>query len=1085
MSRSRHGVYPLSKILGRLLNVYKDEIALFLWCALLLFLIRSSNILLNNYAETAFLKRFGVEYLPLVYMTNAVFTFFIMGAITGIMVRLPGARLLSFLLLFCGGSIAGLRFVVPLGFELLYPLLFILKSQYEVLLGLIFWNLANDLFNTRQSKRIFPLITAGGVLGGIIGSFGTPFLVKAISLDNLMLAYLGTTVAAASVVWGMGSRFPTLLISTQREGKKKSRSPVVDEFKKVLPMLRESRLVRILIFLVLFPNIVIPIMNYQFNFAVDQTFATEGGMIRFFGYFNGILNVISLIILLFIGRLYGRWGLPVALMFHPFNYLIAFAAFLFRFDVFSAMYARISTRVLRTTINNPARAVLVGLVPASYRSVVRPFLRGTVVRIGLLAGSGLIMLSERLVHPKYLSVAASLFVGGWLASTFLLKRGYSKILLDLISRNMLDLKSMEAQDVGHVFSDKAAQTQLVQNFLNSRGENCIWHAQLLKSLDAKDLDTHILSILEQQDHRTRIKLLELLSPDAGQPAMSVFRALADPEHPELMAALVKTANRFPVPVSSSFCCEILENTPYPDVKAYALIGCYRDRPQEYKGLIDTWLDSQEVSLCKAGVIAAGESGESAYLPVLKAMVQDGVSNAVLPFLFESLRKLGDETINDAALPYLNHDNVEIRLSALEAVHIQSDQELERIIALLDDPSARIRERAKLNIRDAPYQDPQLLVESLAAPRRRVREGIFQLLESLNIKDLDVYRFARSQIEKAYVYLAEVNGLDLLVKAPERDLLMDHLRGKTALLTENILRVLAAQDLSGEMRTIWRGLSSVDSRQRSNSLEALDDAMDPSLSKILIPLLEDLPAYQRLAVGKRAFDLPRFDESKGVLYAHLLNQQDWVAVVLTLRLLSTEYRNGFDLEISEKLADSDNEQIREMAHVLAQMKACDATKREETMEKSVSVTDKILHLRSINIFEGLSVGELAAVASVTEEANYPPEEVVIKEGDPGDTLFLIISGKVAVIKGYGTDQEIELDRIRAGDYFGEMALIEDTVRSATIRTLEESRLLSLHKREFTEIVREYPQIALHICKILGQRIRDLHVKIRGIQNSKLD
>ncbi len=133
------------------------------------------------------------------------------------------------------------------------------------------------------------------------------------------------------------------------------------------------------------------------------------------------MNIVSLIILLFIGRVYGRWGLPVVLMFHPLNYMLAFLAFLLRFDIFSAMYARISTRVLLTTINNPARAVLMGLFPVSYRAVIRPFLRGTVVRIGLLIGAGFIILSERLVHPRYLSIVAFFFVGAWIVSTFSLK----------------------------------------------------------------------------------------------------------------------------------------------------------------------------------------------------------------------------------------------------------------------------------------------------------------------------------------------------------------------------------------------------------------------------------------------------------------------------------------------------------------------------------------------------------------------------------------------------------------------------------------------------------------------------------------
>jgi hypothetical protein len=65
-------------------------------------------------------------------------------------------------------------------------------------------------------------------------------------------------------------------------------------------------------------------MNYQFNFAVNEQFATESGLIEFFGYFRGVLNIISLVILLFVGKLYDRFGLPVALMFHPFNYILVF-----------------------------------------------------------------------------------------------------------------------------------------------------------------------------------------------------------------------------------------------------------------------------------------------------------------------------------------------------------------------------------------------------------------------------------------------------------------------------------------------------------------------------------------------------------------------------------------------------------------------------------------------------------------------------------------------------------------------------------------------------------------------------------------
>ncbi len=144
--------------------------------------------------------------------------------------------------------------------------------------------------------------------------------------------------------------------------------------------------------------------------------------------------------------------------------------------------------------------------------------------------------------------------------------------------------------------------------------------------------------------------------------------------------------------------------------------------------------------------------------------------------------------------------------------------------------------------------------------------------------------------------------------------------------------------------------------------------------------------------------------------------------------------------------------------------------------AIPLTDKILYLKNIEIFADLSVNELAAVASVTEEAAFDEMEMVFREGDIGDTLFLVLEGEVAVIKDCDAEREFELDSIGPGDYFGEMALFGDDRRSATIRVKKNARFLTLNKQELQEIVREYPQIALHVCRVLSMRIRRLHGKI---------
>ncbi|MCG8619251.1 MAG: cyclic nucleotide-binding protein, partial [Desulfobacterales bacterium] len=452
-----------------LLKVYEEEISLLLWTTALLFIVRSSGIILNNYAETAFLKRYGVEFMPVVNMLNAVVTFFVTGFLTGLLNQISGAKLLARVFLASGIIVTVIRLMIPMGYDILYPVLFMLKSQFELLQALLFWNMCNDLFNTRQSKRLFPLLTAGGVIGLILGSVGTPYFAKWFNLDNLLYLYLMTTVSGMFIVQAMGRSYGTLIYQEKSgEGKAKKKKSMVSEMKEVYPLLKNSLLVKIVLVLTFMPNVVIPIMNYQFNYAIDDQFASEAAMIEFFGYFRGALYTVSLFILLFVGRIYGRWGLPVALMFHPFNYMIAFFAFLFRFDMFSAMYARMSTNIIRTTINVPANGILIGLFPESYRNMIRPFLRGTVVRLALFVGSTLILVSDSLFHPRYLTLVALPFVLAWLAAPIILKAKYATILKDLISNNLLDIKSFSTKELAHIFKqDKKVLSDLEASFLKA------------------------------------------------------------------------------------------------------------------------------------------------------------------------------------------------------------------------------------------------------------------------------------------------------------------------------------------------------------------------------------------------------------------------------------------------------------------------------------------------------------------------------------------------------------------------------------------------------------------------------------------
>jgi hypothetical protein len=714
-----------------------------------------------------------------------------------------------------------------------------------------------------------------------------------------------------------------------------------------------------------------------------------------------------------------------------------------------------------------------GLFPPSSRNIIRPFLRGTVVRIGTLFGSGLILLFEHSFHPRWLSMTAMIVAGGWITTTLFLKREYSSILLDLISRNQLDLKAMEAGDVKNVFNDKAARKRLVKRFLSAPGTECLWYAHLLQSQNTPNMDEHILSVLEKHDDKIKTELIGLLSADAGEKTVRRLKKLSTSD-PALMIAILKAFTRIASESACQVSLHIFETASHPKIKAYALIPIYRQAPDKYRTVIDEWLHTDAPAWRQAGVIAAGATGEAAYIPVLEERLARETESALLPDMLKALHQLGAEKINALIRPCLAHDKTEVRQAALQLFVIHNDDEMALVIELLNDHSDKICKSAHNKLKESTYQNPLLLVRSLNLPRRKIREGVFDLIQFLNVTDLDVFRYARNEIKRGYVCLAEALAVKKLTPGPEKELLYDHLLQKIAVIMENFLRALAVRDRSGKMHIVWRGVFSTDARQRSNSLEALENQMDPALSAIMIPLLEKLSLEESLLTGRQNFDLPVFDDQPADLYASLLSHNDWVATMLCLGHSGRKGAQELTRELINDLKNSSDPNIRSLcANHFAQ---------EENMDTQITVSDKILHLKNIQIFKDLAVSELAAIASVTDEVTVEPQQDFIKEGEAGDIMYLVVKGEVAVIKNaqQSDGHEIELARIKTGDYFGEMVLFEDAPRAATIRTVEKSWLLALPKNEFAEIVREYPQIALHICKAFGGRIRELHDKIKSYE-----
>ena len=129
------------------------------------------------------------------------------------------------------------------------------------------------------------------------------------------------------------------------------------------------------------------------------------------------------------------------------------------------------------------------------------------------------------------------------------------------------------------------------------------------------------------------------------------------------------------------------------------------------------------------------------------------------------------------------------------------------------------------------------------------------------------------------------------------------------------------------------------------------------------------------------------------------------------------------------------------------------------------------LARVELFSGLDKKELHTLAESCQERKYSAGTRIISQGETGVGLYVITSGKVRITRANNPDRaEEELGTAGAGDVLGEMALLDDLPRSASVTAVEDVTALLLPIWEFRTVLRNHPDIALKLLAVLSRRLR---------------
>jgi CRP/FNR family cyclic AMP-dependent transcriptional regulator len=145
-------------------------------------------------------------------------------------------------------------------------------------------------------------------------------------------------------------------------------------------------------------------------------------------------------------------------------------------------------------------------------------------------------------------------------------------------------------------------------------------------------------------------------------------------------------------------------------------------------------------------------------------------------------------------------------------------------------------------------------------------------------------------------------------------------------------------------------------------------------------------------------------------------------------------------------------------------------------RTTLIGERTQTLKAVPFFTQLSDRELDVVRAVSVEKNYPRSAVVLTEGEMGDSLYMIQTGKVKVFIGDEDGREIILKILGPGDFFGEMSMIDKQPRSASVTTLEASTFHILSHAAFEKCTEQAPRIANMVMRVLATRVREADRKI---------
>lgn len=905
------------------------------------FLLTGSLLIIKPVRNSLFLVKFGAEKLPYAFMLVAFFSAVVASIYSKYSKKARLNYMISITFLICISFFLLIWLVLHSGYQgsWFFYAFYVWVAIFAVITSTQFWLLANYVFNVREAKRLFGLIGAGAISGGIFGGFIAKYLAPRIKTENLIFLCIGFCIICLCLLWIVWKKYARHSYSERVYKKRKLRSSETPV--NPIKLIMNSRHLTYLAGIIGLGVVVATLVEFQFNSVAIQEITDTDKLTAFFGLWMSIFSVASLIIQLFLtNKIMKHLGVVASLFFLPVGLLLGAVAILIHPALWSAIFIKVSDGSLKHSINKAGIELLALPIPQEIKNKAKAFIDIFVKNFA--EGVGGILLIILTVSTQHISLIIIILIALWIYLIVRVKNEYissfriaiEKRTIDLVQQpvNLQDasvllnlIKVLEGQNERQILYVLNLLEDIKNKELNPYLKKLINHPSdeikvsvLKMALLYEDLDLtkEASDLIDSDDQNVRIEAIHYLCVNSDDKTSALKTFLIDHEDYRVRSSAMICASK-EWKESKAFRKEIdlidvldgmikrfqdekvdTEKSRMIKTNAAKVIGEVNN-PKLYPYL-HSFLADEKMDVVQAAVIGIGQIQEKEFVPTLIAHLR---KKNIRKYARESLAEFGEDII-DILAEHLENDRKDKKeRQAIPKVFslIGSQNSVNHLINNLSQKDLHLRYEIikALNKLRVKFQGLKFDKESIKS----------KILDEIELYNRTLTLWIRQNMELISSEAADSSntGLDQGQKA--RKLLIIALDEKLDNNLERIFRLLGLHYPPKDMYDAYLGIKSNNPHIRANSIEFLDNILESKLKRILIPIVEttrtDILADRPSEIS--GLEVPsEFECINSILQSH----DNWLKTCTIYLVAELQYEES--LNIISRLIDDPDPVVRETA-----------------------------------------------------------------------------------------------------------------------------------------------------------------------------